>query len=84
MALLFILQEMGGYFELWRQALPRFAFFVVHVSHSRNVLPREMLGLAPSRITRIMRLLSPDGHTTYFLVIAGNAFIIVGMLLQGF
>jgi hypothetical protein len=36
----------GRYFQLWRQALPHIAFFVVHVSHSRNVLLREM-GLAP-------------------------------------
>jgi hypothetical protein len=45
-------------FKLWRQALLHIAFFVVHVSHSRNVLLREM-GLAPSRITRMGR--RPDG-----------------------
>jgi hypothetical protein len=45
-------------FQLWRQALPHIAFFVVHVSHSRNVLLREM-GVGPSRITRMGR--RPDG-----------------------
>ena len=44
--------------RLWRQALPHIAFFVVHVSHSRNVLLREM-GLGPSRISRMGR--RPDG-----------------------
>jgi hypothetical protein len=48
----------GRFFQLWRQALPRFSFFVVHVSHSQNVLLREM-GLGPSRITRMGR--RPDG-----------------------
>jgi hypothetical protein len=46
------------FFQLWRQALPHLAFFVVHVSHSRNVLLREM-GLGPSRIARMGR--RPDG-----------------------
>jgi hypothetical protein len=48
----------GGFFQLWHQALPHIAFFVVHVSHSRNVLLREM-GFGPSRITRMGR--RPDG-----------------------
>ena len=48
----------GRFFQLWRQALPHIAFFVVHVSHSRNVLLREM-GLGPSRISRMGR--RPDG-----------------------
>jgi hypothetical protein len=34
------------------QVLPHIAFFVLHVSHSRNVLLREM-GLGPSRIPRM-------------------------------
>jgi hypothetical protein len=37
----FILQEMGV-FHLWRQALPHIPFFAVHVSHSQNILLREM------------------------------------------
>jgi hypothetical protein len=48
----------GTFFQLWRQALPHIAFFVVHVSHSRIVLLREM-GLGPARITRMGQ--RPDG-----------------------
>jgi hypothetical protein len=42
----------GRFSQLWRQALPHIAFFVVHVSHSRNVVLRE-IGLALFRITRM-------------------------------
>jgi hypothetical protein len=48
----------GRFFQLWRQALPHIAFFVVHVSHPRNVLLRDM-SLGPSHITRMGR--RPDG-----------------------
>jgi hypothetical protein len=51
----------GRLFLSWRQAHPHIAFFVVHVSHSRNVLLREM-GLAPSRITRMGRRPDRTGH----------------------
>jgi hypothetical protein len=42
----------GRFSQSWRQGLPHIAFFVVHVSHSRNILLRDM-GLALSRITRM-------------------------------
>lgn len=48
----------GKFFQLWRRALPHIAFFVAHVSHSRNALLRG-LGLAPTRITRMGR--RPNG-----------------------
>jgi hypothetical protein len=50
--------ENGRFFHLRRQALPHIAFFLGHVSHSRNVLLREM-GLGPSRTSRMGR--RPDG-----------------------
>jgi hypothetical protein len=40
------------------------------------------MDLAPSRIIRMSR--RPDGLGTSFLVSAGNAFIFVCMLLEGF
>jgi hypothetical protein len=70
----------GRFFQSWRQALPHIAFFVVHVSHSRNVVFREM-GLRP-RISRMGR--RPDGYGIPFLVIAGDAFRFVCMSLEGF
>jgi hypothetical protein len=77
-----ILHEIGGFSNYGAKlSLPHIAFFLVNVSHSRNVLLREM-GLAPSRITRVGR--RPDGHGGPFLVNAGNAFMFVCMSLEGF
>jgi hypothetical protein len=53
----FILQEMGG-FPVMAPSPPSYCFLCSFVSHSRNVLLREM-GLGPSRITRMGR--RPDG-----------------------
>lgn len=50
--------ENGRFVQLWRQALPCVALFVLHVTHSRFVTLREM-GLAPSRIIRTGR--RPNG-----------------------
>jgi hypothetical protein len=67
--------------DLWREALPHIAFFVVHVSHSRISLLREMC-LSPSRITRNGR--RPDGYSRPILVSTENASIFDCMLLEGF
>jgi hypothetical protein len=70
--------------QLWRQALPHTAFLAVHVSHSRNVLLRDIddgpyLLLAPLEWAD-NRTDKPD----LFSVSAGNAFILVCMLLESF
>jgi hypothetical protein len=72
----------GRFSQLWRQALPHIAFFVVHVSQSRNVLLREMGLDHPSRITRMGR--RPDGLGGHFWVIAGTTFILICMYWKVF